>query len=235
MGSSPLTRGKHGQRHLSNVRLGLIPAHAGKTCQASTNPSLTKAHPRSRGENESAFRAVHSSSGSSPLTRGKLEVLRNACNQRGLIPAHAGKTLVQKIGEPSKKAHPRSRGENCCATCIALLPRGSSPLTRGKLVIRVERLDLLRLIPAHAGKTTKETANMLASGAHPRSRGENFSSGLSRTIVKGSSPLTRGKLSAAFTSRSCKGLIPAHAGKTVSPATWRTRRWAHPRSRGENH
>ena len=30
-GSSPLTRGKHSQGHLSNVRLGLIPAHAGKT------------------------------------------------------------------------------------------------------------------------------------------------------------------------------------------------------------
>ena len=30
-GSSPLTRGKHGGGHVSSFRLGLIPAHAGKT------------------------------------------------------------------------------------------------------------------------------------------------------------------------------------------------------------
>ena len=53
------------------------------------------AHPRSRGENGASGVAGASSSGSSPLTRGKLiRVLLCTSGQR-LIPAHAGKTLRQ--------------------------------------------------------------------------------------------------------------------------------------------
>ena len=50
-GSSPLTRGKQrgGAVHLE--RLGLIPAHAGKTCARRTAHRKSRAHPRSRGEN----------------------------------------------------------------------------------------------------------------------------------------------------------------------------------------
>ena len=50
----------------------------------------------------------------------------------------------------------------------------------------------------------------------------------------GSSPLTRGKHG---TPPACRGrgrLIPAHAGKTVQPATTAQIDAAHPRSRGEN-
>ena len=34
--------------------------------------------------------------------------------------------------------------------------------------------EMLRLIPAHAGKTPHERARRLSQGAHPRSRGENW-------------------------------------------------------------
>ena len=50
-GSSPLTRGKHQVRRRLRDRLGLIPAHAGKTRTARARPSSAGAHPRSRGEN----------------------------------------------------------------------------------------------------------------------------------------------------------------------------------------
>ena len=52
--------------------------------------------------------------------------------------------------------------------------------------------------------------------------------------VIGSSPLTRGKLVARLRSRGAVGLIPAHAGKTVSMSRSTKMRAAHPRSRGEN-
>ena len=52
-GSSPLTRGKRASPRLSTSRLGLIPAHAGKTFRLSSRSSSTRAHPRSRGENTS--------------------------------------------------------------------------------------------------------------------------------------------------------------------------------------
>ena len=49
----------------------LIPAHAGKTTEATAISALTQAHPRSRGENVLAAPMIVLIWGSSPLTRGK--------------------------------------------------------------------------------------------------------------------------------------------------------------------
>ena len=50
--------------------------------------------------------------GSSPLTRGKPADLFQTYVLPGLIPAHAGKTVVDAISSNDFGAHPRSRGEN---------------------------------------------------------------------------------------------------------------------------
>ena len=50
----------------------------------------------------------------------------------------------------------------------------------------------------------------------------------------GSSPLTRGKLRRLGRCRTRCGLIPAHAGKTVTTGQMQVVNGAHPRSRGEN-
>ena len=73
---------------------------------------------------------------------------------------------------------------------------------------------MIGLIPAHAGKTAFSSQSVFREGAHPRSRGENGFADLRGGGVRGSSPLTRGKLAA---------VNPTFA--TVL---------AHPRSRGEN-
>ena len=52
--------------------------------------------------------------------------------------------------------------------------------------------------------------------------------------VEGSSPLTRGKLAVVLRATHAGGLIPAHAGKTLSSALIWSPSAAHPRSRGEN-
>ena len=52
-GSSPLTRGKPMSASRWRARLGLIPAHAGKTAIFCAILGLSRAHPRSRGENRS--------------------------------------------------------------------------------------------------------------------------------------------------------------------------------------
>ena len=90
------------------------------------------AHPRSRGENASVMRLGVGSVGSSPLTRGKPRMRHRATPDRGLIPAHAGKTLRAVQGWGLRRAHPRSRGENVGKSSRAISCRGSSPLTRGK-------------------------------------------------------------------------------------------------------
>ena len=91
-----------------------------------------------------------------------------------------------------------------------------------------------RLIPAHAGKTWWGGGCQVFSGAHPRSRGENRSSTVTRWAGGGSSPLTRGKPHGIERRQSCHRLIPAHAGKTPLMMRGRRSLRAHPRSRGEN-
>ena len=116
-----------------------------------------------------------------------------------------------------------------CSVC-----QGSSPLTRGKRLPAFARFVRPGLIPAHAGKTRRGFGWIGCDGAHPRSRGENFSRLVMQNSPSGSSPLTRGKLADQALTLDGLGLIPAHAGKTRGKCARSPGRWAHPRSRGEN-
>ena len=111
---------------------------------------------------------------------------------------------------------------------------GSSPLTRGKLLGAGVEDTEIGLIPAHAGKTLHSPTTEWRWRAHPRSRGENVAFIPIRRHRPGSSPLTRGKRTHSVQVGSQSGLIPAHAGKTATPADVYCVSQAHPRSRGEN-
>ena len=111
---------------------------------------------------------------------------------------------------------------------------GSSPLTRGKRLLKVCDLLRRRLIPAHAGKTPAARPPRRTPRAHPRSRGENSVDRKRAIAVRGSSPLTRGKQQGRRRQRHVAGLIPAHAGKTPKRRASDRVCAAHPRSRGEN-
>ena len=122
-------------------------------------------------------------------------------------------------------------------------------------MVHRDQVGSIRLIPAHARKTSAfidetagTSAHLCSHGenprlsdrschvtAHPRSREENIDAWQLPERHVGSSPLTRGKPSRRKTPTLNTGLIPAHAGKTV--ASWRIRQAAraHPRSRGENY
>ena len=213
-GSSPLMRGKPVQHLHGRSRHGLIPAHAGKTHLPGARHGARRAHPRSRGENPAAANALELDRGSSPLTRGKPHRVPGQRGQRGLIPAHAGKTSEAIRRSCLIWAHPRSRGENRALDTLNMCQ--------------------VWLIPAHAGKTRRGWMISGCHRAHPRSRGENRSISRPRAGRMGSSPLTRGKREAETGERVLGGLIPAHAGKTRGRGTCRTRPAAHPRSRGEN-
>ena len=152
-GSSPLTRGKRIVSSARVIVIGLIPAHAGKTDRSGIARKDTGAHPRSRGENTIRLRHAASTSGSSPLTRGKPRVRHGAGRRGGLIPAHAGKTARAPTSPTSPRAHPRSRGENGLGEAVLDHLQGSSPLTRGKRTRGSGPGSSPGLIPAHAGKT----------------------------------------------------------------------------------
>ena len=117
-----------------------------------------------------------------------------------------------------------------CATAM----KGSSPLTRGKLLLAAHVLQVVGLIPAHAGKTSRQQNRPSSPRAHPRPHGENQLSATAMYTQSGSSPLTRGKQLNAGLDDHRQRLIPAHAGKTSSGAHRASGGRAHPRSRGEN-
>ena len=173
-----------------------------------------RAHPRSRGENQDAGVSGDGHLGSSPLTRGKRQAIERTRVNLRLIPAHAGKTKPTVAVFQRTRAHPRSRGENTSPAGATGISQGSSPLTRGKRPGLGRLLRRPRLIPAHAGKTSKEVIGSPVLRAHPRSRGENALVSAARF---------------AFSR-----LIPAHAGKTDLHRGRRHLWQAHPRSRGEN-
>ena len=191
-------------------------------------------HPRSRRENKQLLVAAASQRGSSPLTRGKLSSGHDGSFQRGLIPAHAGKTDSCRPSCRIHRAHPRSRGENILTRKCASIWRGSSPLTRGKPSCGHVFVLARGLIPAHAGKTRCLRGRVEVARAHPRPRGENAMVTGAAFDPKGSSPLTRGKPNQDAELPHVERLIPAHAGKTQTRAATRSTRRAHPRSRGEN-
>ena len=194
---------------------GLIPAHTGKTFGRRPRLQRCWAHPHSRGENGTISRCVGTGLGSSPLTRGKLVRPQRWSRGRRLIPAHAGKTYGLEARQRHRRAHPRSRGENFYRLRPDRIGRGSSPLTRGKLC-RLDRAESEgRLIPAHAGKTSRTLAPTTFTTAHPHSRGENHTHAGETIEFVGSSPLTRGKPEHAGRNQRRRGLIPAHAGKTI--------------------
>ena len=172
--------------------------------------------------------------GSSPLTRGKPSRARWSGAPLRLIPAHAGKTRLVSIPNRPTKAHPRSRGENASVAKGLETLSGSSPLTRGKLMLTTCKQQTNRLIPAHAGKTPNPYPDQPSNPAHPRSRGENLVVMASTRPRVGSSPLTRGKQATHDGLQDHLGLIPAHAGKTTASPPGSKTPAAHPRSRGEN-
>ena len=155
-GSSPLTRGARLKNHHPHFIDGLIPAHAGSTCLGCTSVPPQGAHPRSRGEHTPSLTASSIALGSSPLTRGAPERNFPYNVQVGLIPAHAGSTPGTCCESLPTEAHPRSRGEHDAGTIGQNKVSGSSPLTRGALVILTLGMGRVGLIPAHAGSTLAE-------------------------------------------------------------------------------
>ena len=234
-GSSPLTRGKLARPPACTGHDRLIPAHAGKTPAQPSTRHPPAAHPRSRGENLIVAVRTFVVTGSSPLTRGKLDDNSLKLHGLGLIPAHAGKTGARGKSAGAAKAHPRSRGENRDGLKRELCAAGSSPLTRGKRSRGEKAGGGGGLIPAHAGKTELADYADDVMQAHPRSRGENADSRTAAIARYGSSPLTRGKLRSRSNAATRPGLIPAHAGKTGAGVYAHPCYAAHPRSRGENH
>ena len=118
---------------------GLIPAGAGRTRSVSRGSSGSGAHPRWRGAHSQKYFSISACQGSSPLARGALTAIRRAGNDRGLIPAGAGRTERCSGCVRGDRAHPRWRGAHRAGQCAFFAILGSSPLARGARVCSFHR------------------------------------------------------------------------------------------------
>ena len=132
-GSSPHTRGAHGELHDEAGLARIIPAYAGSTRWPRSTYAWRRDHPRIRGEHERRQPRTLRRHGSSPHTRGAHLMLSLRAGDHGIIPAYAGSTSV-------------------CAV-RALLVRGSSPHTRGARQTPGSSMRNTGIIPAYAGST----------------------------------------------------------------------------------
>ena len=152
--------------------------------------------------------------GSSPLTRGtRYSCGESSCPPR-ILPAHAGNTVPSGRHAGIAEDHPRSRGEHEDALKPKAMAKGSSPLTRGTLLVLWLLQREAGIIPAHAGNTPSRQSSVFLLQDHPRSRGEHPPRTTMRNSLLGSSPLTRGTLRCSGNYGQKRGIIPAHAGNT---------------------
>ena len=196
-GSPPLTRGK-GDCFGSHEGLkGITPAYAGKSAKQIRLPSLSRDHPRLRGEKETSSLCDSCCRGSPPLTRGKANGEELNVLKVGITPAYAGKRSCPSRGDTAGRDHPRLRGEKKPSHLKRASAIGSPPLTRGKEGVLFKHNKVDRITPAYAGKRHEKRPQDGNRGDHPRLRGEKTRKAASRRQQRGSPPLTRGK-GAAF-------------------------------------
>ena len=152
-GSPPRMRGKRLQRVWRETRVGITPAHAGKTFRPSHCPRCPRDHPRACGENFSSTSASRPRGGSPPRMRGKQLSRKCKVRQAGITPAHAGKTPSTFCSARLRRDHPRACGENPFSLISFPICSGSPPRMRGKQN-EVGAVHVTGgITPAHAGKT----------------------------------------------------------------------------------
>ena len=72
----------------------------------------------------------------------------------------------------------------------------------------------LRIIPAYAGSTLRDTPGLLILQDHPRVCGEHLNPAAEGDIAGGSSPRMRGAPELGYEPAESTGIIPAYAGST---------------------
>ena len=97
--------------------------------------------------------------GSSPLTRGTLQEFRNDFQVYRFIPAYAGNSVTGVSAGNRRTVHPRLRGELGTLLTEEKIEFGSSPLTRGTLIVCIVFRKISRFIPAYAGNSLKDGIN----------------------------------------------------------------------------
>ena len=166
--------------------------------------------------------------------RGTLRTGGRAGGFDGIIPAHAGNTSPANPPSSPARDHPRACGEHRMSIVSTAPLVGSSPRMRGTLGLRLGRVPVLGIIPAHAGNTGHRKSTTAWTKDHPRACGEHSRRLTLDPLPHGSSPRMRGTLTAISLAESTVGIIPAHAGNTDALDRDLRVNGDHPRACGEH-
>ena len=172
----------------------IIPAGAGKS-QWFRDENLQNAdHPRGCGEKLFGVSTHHHLKGSSPRVRGKVGEASPRSMGYGIIPAGAGKSPKQRPAEQGGRDHPRGCGEKPIVWHASECAIGSSPRVRGKANLNRMKTRHVGIIPAGAGKSSRNARWHSALRDHPRGCGEKSPDANAAANQRGSSPRVRGKV-----------------------------------------
>ena len=153
-GSPPHMRGKDAFISPYGDIPGITPAHAGKRIGLSAFSGLSGDHPRTCGE-KSLMRSLHTGRlGSPPHMRGKVGHCLASNSILGITPAHAGKRSPAFSSNSYGRDHPRTCGEKIAVGSHSSAILGSPPHMRGKVPEYLGGDRIMRITPAHAGKSS---------------------------------------------------------------------------------
>ena len=233
-GSSPRMRGALGLDVINRRGKRIIPADAGSTSGSRRASSCQKDHPRGCGEHVVALDKQGGGHGSSPRMRGAHIPGLIPANQTRIIPADAGSTPQQRSGKGRYKDHPRGCGEHSVIEDGVEMAQGSSPRMRGAPCIASVVPNDVWIIPADAGSTWADNAEIDVNEDHPRGCGEHDGRQSHTQGQDGSSPRMRGALPGPVGIRHRRGIIPADAGSTQPHQAPAPPARDHPRGCGEH-
>ena len=151
-GSPPRMRGRRFAYSPPPHNYRLTPANAGTTLPVCSSESALRAHPRECGDDATGARAAISHTGSPPRMRGRRSRRWRHILRFRLTPANAGTTYPLAEAAANAEAHPRECGDDWVDARWAMVPKGSPPRMRGRLM---------------AGQNT-----VLSMLAHPRECGD---------------------------------------------------------------
>ena len=151
-----------------------------------------------------------------------------------ITPACAGKTPIMLLSMCAWPDHPRMRGEDAVQFDISRIHCGSPPHARGRRGCLPSFPTPPRITPACAGKTARWSTARQMRRDHPRMRGEDATSALSRARSAGSPPHARGRLAVSSARAVPCRITPACAGKTPTGRGHGRLSGDHPRMRGED-
>ena len=165
--------------------------------------------------------------------RGKAEKLDKVIRERGITPAHAGKSRSITDLSVASQDHPRACGEKSWWGDEITPQKGSPPRMRGKACSHAQLDNQGRITPAHAGKRGPRKFLSVQAQDHPRACGEKTWTPCKLSMMQGSPPRMRGKGQRPALPPAGGGITPAHAGKSC--AAFADMKWHedHPRACGE--